>query len=100
MMHMAAREDGDRQAAHERIRQHSLEAARRIAAGEQGGLFEMVAGDEELDITHAQLEALAEPAALTGLAGRQVRAFLAGKVAPVLERYPAQPAAAAEEVRV
>ena len=100
MMHMAAREDGDRQVAHERIRQHSLEAARRIAAGEQGGLFEMVAGDEELDITHAQLEALAEPAALTGRAGRQVRAFLAGKVAPVLERYPAQPAAAAEEVRV
>lgn len=100
MMHTAAREGGDRQAAHERIRRHSLEAARRIAAGEQGGLFEMVAGDEDLDITQAQLEALAEPAALTGRAGWQVRAFLAGKVAPLLERYPAQSAAAGAEVRV
>ena len=100
MMHTAAREEGDRQAAHERIRRHSLEAARRIAAGEPGGLFEMVADDEELDITLAQLEALAEPGALTGRAGRQVRAFLAGKVAPVLERYPARSAAAGAEVRV
>ena len=100
MMHTAAREEGDRQTAHERIRRHSLEAARRIAAGEPGGLFEMVAGDEELDITLAQLEALAEPGALTGRAGRQVRAFLAGKVAPVLERYPARSGAAGAEVRV
>ena len=100
MMHTATREGGDRQAAHERIRRHSLEAARRIAAGEPGGLFEMVAGDGELDITRAQLEALAEPAALTGRAGWQVRAFLAGKVAQVLERYPPRLGTAGAEVRV
>lgn len=35
-----AGEGGDRQEAHERIRRYALEAARRMAEGEEGGLFE------------------------------------------------------------
>ena len=101
MMRTAARADGDRQAAHERIRRHSLEAARRIAAGGKGRLLERVARDDELDVSAAELEALADPGALTGRAGRQARAFLAERVAPVLERYPeTAPETPGTEVRV
>ena len=57
----AAGAGGDRQDVHERIRGHALEAARRMAEGEEGGLFERVAGDEVLEVSAEKLEAMARP---------------------------------------
>ena len=83
----AAGAGGDRQEVHERIRGHALEAARRMAEGEDGGLFERVAGDEGLGVSAEELEAMARPEGLVGRAAEQVDRFVAGQVAPVLGRY-------------
>ena len=78
---------GDRQEAHERIRRYALAAAARMNEGEEGGLFERIAVDEELGVSGEQLEAMARPEGLVGRAVEQVDRFLAVQVAPVLGRY-------------
>ena len=78
---------GDRQDAHERIRRHTLDAARRMTEGEEGDLFARIAADETLDVSGAELERLARPERLVGRAPEQVDGFLETHVAPVLERY-------------
>ncbi len=78
---------GDRQDAHERIRRHTLAAARRMTEGEDGDLFARIAADESLGVSAEELEELARPEKLVGRAPEQVDAFLAKHVAPVLERY-------------
>ena len=83
----AAGAGGDRQDVHERIRGHALEAARRMAEGQEGGLFERVAGDEALGVSAEELEAMARPEGLVGRAAEQVDRFVAEQVAPVLGRY-------------
>jgi len=78
---------GDRQDAHERIRRHTLAAARHMTEGEDGELFARIAADESLGVSAEELEELARPEKLVGRAPEQVDAFLAAHVAPVLERY-------------
>ncbi len=86
MMGAAAGAGGDRQDAHERIRRHALEAAARMNEGEEGGLFERIAGDGGLGVSVEELEAMARPEGLVGRAVAQVERFLADEVGPVLER--------------
>ena len=83
----AAGAGGDRQEVHERIRGHALEAARRMAEGREGGLFESVVGDAELGVSAGDLEAMARPEGLVGRAAEQVDRFVAEQVAPVLGRH-------------
>ena len=78
---------GDRQDAHERIRRHTLAAARRMTEGQDGDLFARIAADESLGVSADELEELARPEKLVGRAPEQVDAFLAKHVTPVLERY-------------
>ena len=78
---------GDRQDAHERIRRHALDAARRMTEGRDGALFANIAADDALDVTAEALEELARPEKLVGRAPEQVDDFLETHVAPVLERY-------------
>ena len=95
----AAGAGADRQEAHERIRRHALEAARRMTEGAEGDLFQRVAADESLAVSARELEEMARPDRLVGRAPEQVDDFLDRHVAPVLARYrDAAPQAA--EVRV
>ena len=87
VMMEAAAAGVDRQEAHERIRHHTLEAARRMTRGEQGDVFARVADDEKLDVTADELEEMARPEKLVGRATEQVDDFLRRHVAPVLGRY-------------
>ena len=89
---------GDRQDAHERIRRHTLAAARRMTEGEDGDLFARIADDESLGVSAEELEELARPEKLVGRAPEQVDGFLAKHVTPVLERY--SEVRASGEVRV
>ena len=90
----------DRQRAHERIRHHTLAAARRMTEGREADLLARVAADAELGMSRAELEERAEkPETLVGRAPEQVDAFLASEVAPVLERH-AERIAAAAPIRV
>ncbi len=80
------RRGGDRQALHERLRVHSRTAAKVVL--EEGGAnpyLDLVAEDQEVPLSHAELEALLDPNRFVGRAPQQVREFLAEVVRPVLD---------------
>lgn len=84
----AVKRGADRQQLHERIRVHSMEAARVVK--EQGGendLLERIAGDKSFGVTLGELNALVSPERYTGRASRQTEEFIGDVVNPVLEEY-------------
>lgn len=79
---------GDRQELHERIRRHSMDAARRMKdEGADADLLERIAGDDAFGMDEAELDALIDPSRFVGRAPQQVDRMLAERVEPVLERY-------------
>jgi adenylosuccinate lyase len=81
----AVRAGGDRQVAHERIRQHSIEAARALKDGaERNDLLDRLSADPAFGVPMADLEAALEPNRFVGRAPQQVDEFLDQVVAPVL----------------
>ena len=90
LMHATAR-GGDRQELHERIRQHSMAAARRMKEeGAAADLLERIAADEAFGTTADELEALVDPLRFVGRAPEQVARILDEWVAPVLARHAAE----------
>jgi len=85
LMH-AVKRGGDRQALHERIRRHSLEAAHKMKAGEPGDLLSRVADDPDFGLSQEELTELVDPRRFVGLAPRQVDRFLKDWVDPVVDR--------------
>ena len=93
LMH-AVRAGGDRQALHERIRQHSIAAGDKVKDhGEANDLADRIAQDASFGMTRAQVEEVLDPVRHTGRAPQQVDAFLRDFVQPILERYPQDDAA-------
>lgn len=89
LMHATAR-GGDRQELHERIRQHSMAAARLMKEeGVDADLLQRIAGDEAFGLGREELEALVDPNRFVGRAPQQVARILKEEVAPALERYGA-----------
>ena len=87
LMH-AVRAGGDRQALHERIRQHSIAAAEVVK--ERGGdndLAERIAKDKTFGMSDTDVQAVLDPKRHTGRAAQQVDAFLRDHVQPILDRY-------------
>ncbi len=79
---------GDRQELHERIRQHSMAAARRMKEeGADADLLERIASDEAFGMDQPTLDALIDPRRFVGRAPEQVARILAEDVQPVLDRY-------------
>ena len=79
---------GDRQELHERIRTHSMEAARRVKQGDGvNDLLERIAGDAAFGVTREELDAVLEPSRYVGRAPEQTAEFLRDELSPVLERY-------------
>ena len=95
----AVRAGGDRQDAHERIRAHSIEAARAMKEGApHNDLLERLAKDTHWNVPIREMRDALDPAAFVGRAPQQVDEFLIEVVTPLLEG--ADTAAEAEEVRV
>jgi adenylosuccinate lyase len=87
----------DRQAAHERIRIHSLAARERLLAGaETNDLFTRLKGDPVFAKVKSAIDGLSDPALFTGLAARQTERFLAEHVEPALAPYRSSLGAAVE----
>ena len=87
IMMSAVKKGGDRQELHEKLRVHSLEAARVVK--EEGGkndLIERVCSDPAFGLNYAEVEAILKPEAFTGRAPQQVDAFLDQVICPVLEK--------------
>lgn len=91
----AVRVGGDRQALHERIRQHAIAAADRLKDdGGPNDLVDRIVQDPEFGLTRAEIEETLDPGRHVGRASGQVDAFLEEHVEPVLERYGTDRAAA------
>jgi adenylosuccinate lyase len=94
----AVRTGGDRQDAHERIRKHSIEAARAMKEGAtQNDLLERLAADKEWRVPLRDMQAALDPAEFVGRAPQQVDEFLKEVVEPLLAGVDVE---TAEEVRV
>lgn len=81
----AVKKGGDRQALHERLREHSLAASRVIKEeGAQNDLLARIAADPAFAMSEAELEETLDPADFVGRAPRQVEEFLAETIRPLL----------------
>ena len=82
----AVKRGGDRQALHERIRQHSMEASRRMKEeGADCDLLTRLAGDPAFGMTREQLDAVLDPSLYIGRCPEQVDEFLADFIQPILD---------------
>jgi len=96
----AVRAGGDRQEAHERIRQHSIAAARALKDGAaRNDLLDRLAADASFGVSMVELESALDPRRFVGRAPQQVDEFLDEVIAPILGRSDVV-AAEHEEVRV
>ena len=84
----SVRRGGDRQELHERIRVHSMEAARRIK--EEGGdcdLISRIANDSAFKMSQEDIKAVMKAENYIGRAPEQVDEFLIGHVQPALKDF-------------
>jgi adenylosuccinate lyase len=94
----AVRAGGDRQMAHERIRQHSIEAARALKNGAaKNDMLDRLSADPEFNVSFADLESALDPSRFVGRAPEQVDEFLDWVVAPLLAGHTNE---GTDEVRV
>jgi adenylosuccinate lyase len=95
----AVRAGGDRQVVHERIRQHSIEAARALKDGAaRNDMLDRLAADPEFNISVDDMQSVLEPRRFVGRAPQQVDEFLSEVVEPLLAgSHSSEPR---EEVRV
>jgi adenylosuccinate lyase len=83
----AVRAGGDRQVMHERIRQHSIEAARALKNGAaRNDMLTRLADDTVFNVPLADLESALDATRFVGRAPQQVDEFLAEVVEPLLAR--------------
>jgi adenylosuccinate lyase len=93
----AVRAGGDRQAVHERIRQHSWAVAQAMRDGAaQNDLFARLAGDPGVPVSVDDLAAVSDAWRYTGRAAMQVDEFLAEVVDPLLAMEDAARGSAVE----
>ena len=82
----AVKEGGDRQVLHEKIRQHSMAAGKRVKEeGAENDLLDRIAADPEFHTTKEKLLAIMKPENFTGCAESQTEEFLKSCVQPVLD---------------
>ncbi|WAW15160.1 adenylosuccinate lyase [Peptostreptococcus equinus] len=81
----AVKRGGNRQELHEKIRVHSLEAARMVKSeGMENDLVDRIAGDSDFGITKEEILEVLKPELYVGAAPLQVEEFLNNVVGPIL----------------
>jgi len=81
----AVRKGGDRQAIHERIRQHSVAAGERIKGeGRENDLVQRMMDDDEIGLSQDEMEEALDPMLHVGRAPQQVDTFLREWIDPLL----------------
>lgn len=88
IMMSAVKRGGNRQELHERIREHSMAAGKRIKAeGLDNDLVERIAGDSLFGMTREEIEAELTPSNYIGRCPAQVDDFLRDEVRPRINQY-------------
>ena len=93
----AVKRGADRQQLHERIRVHSMAAAKVVK--EEGGendLLARIAGDPIFGVTLEELHMIVKPEKYVGRAPQQTEDFIQEEVNPILEKYSDVPEEKAE----
>ena len=86
IMMKAVKKGGDRQQLHERLREHSMAAARNVKEeGLENDLIDRICADPAFGLDREELDALMSPELFTGRSASQVVEFVEGLVRPVLE---------------
>ena len=82
----AVKNGGNRQELHERIRELSMEAGKRVKVeGKENNLLELIAADPAFNLTMEELEKTMEPARYVGRSSQQVDRLLREVIRPLLE---------------
>ena len=87
IMMQAVKKGGDRQELHERLREHSLAAAKVVK--EEGGendLIERICADSVFNLSRSEIEGVLDPKEFTGRSAEQVEEYIRDVVGPVLEQ--------------
>jgi adenylosuccinate lyase len=86
IMMEAVKRGADRQEMHEKIRVHSMDAARRVKEeGLNNDLIERIVGDDSFLLSKEEIYNIIDPIKFVGRAPGQVVEFLRDEVSPVLE---------------
>lgn len=86
IMMEAVKRGGDRQELHERIRVHSMDAAKMVKVeGGKNDLIERIAGDSAFNLNVDELNSVLEPKNYVGRSPQQVEEFVDNVVKPILE---------------
>lgn len=84
----AVKKGGDRQALHERIRLHSIEAGKQVKdLGLENDLIDRIAADPAFGLSRDEILSHMEPSRYIGRCPEQVEEFLDNFIRPVLEKY-------------
>ncbi len=79
---------GDRQEIHEVIRQHSMEASKKVKEqGKENDLLERILNDASLKLDKSKLMEVLDPKNFIGFAPIQTEEFLDNEVQPILDKY-------------
>lgn len=82
----AVKAGGDRQILHEKIRQYSMEAGKRVKEeGAENDLLDRIAKDPAFHMNRQQLETILKPENFTGCAAIQTEDFIKTYVTPILD---------------
>ena len=84
----AVKEGGNRQELHEKIRQLSMQAGRRVKEeGLDNNLLELIAADPAFNLTLEDLQKSMNPSLYIGRSKDQVEEFISENISPVLDKY-------------
>lgn len=88
IMMEAVKRGGDRQELHEKIRVHSLAAARQVKEfGERNDLIDRIIADKSFGLSKDEIIAIIDPKKFTGRASGQVVDFINEYINPVLDAH-------------
>jgi adenylosuccinate lyase len=88
IMMEAVKRGGDRQELHEKIRVHSLAAARQVKEfGERNDLIERILADESFGLSKEEILSIIDPSKFTGRSSGQVIDFIEEYINPILEAH-------------
>ena len=86
----AVKHGGDRQELHERIRELSMEAGKRVKVeGKDNNLLELIAADPAFNLSEDKLKEAMNPKLYIGRSSEQVVEFINDYIAPILEKFNA-----------
>ena len=84
----AVKHGGDRQELHERIRELSMEAGKRVKVeGKDNNLLELIAADPVFNLSEDKLKEAMNPKFYVGRSSEQVVEFIDEYISPILEKF-------------